>query len=94
MRLRGGRTGKRAVICEDLELTGSCNPFDVEVWYGDRVAALGFNGSRQVEFLRCSARADVPHEGVARLGARVVPGLFAQTPRPPRPGRRVPPTSS
>ena len=26
MRLRGGRTGKRAVICEDLELTGLMQP--------------------------------------------------------------------
>ena len=29
MRLRGGRTGKRAVICEDLELTGLMHPFDL-----------------------------------------------------------------
>ena len=28
MRLRGGRTGKRAVICEDLELTGLMHPLD------------------------------------------------------------------
>ncbi len=45
MRLRGGRTGKRAVIVEDLELTGLMKPFDAEIWYGDRVAVLGSNGS-------------------------------------------------
>ena len=28
MRLRGGRTGKRAVICENLELTGLMHPLD------------------------------------------------------------------
>ena len=79
MRLRGGRTGKRAVICENLELTGLMQPFDLEVWYGERVAVLGSNGSGKSFFLRLLGGADVPHDGVARLGARVVPGLFAQT---------------
>ncbi|MDN5895957.1 MAG: ATP-binding cassette domain-containing protein, partial [Nocardioides sp.] len=45
MRLKGGRTGKRAVICEDLELTGLMKPYDLEVWYGEWVAVLGSNGS-------------------------------------------------
>jgi ATPase subunit of ABC transporter with duplicated ATPase domains len=79
MRLRGGRTGKRAVICENLELTGLMRPFDLEVWYGERVAVLGSNGSGKSHFLRLLAGEDVPHTGVARLGARVVPGMFAQT---------------
>jgi ATPase subunit of ABC transporter with duplicated ATPase domains len=79
MRLRGGRTGKRAVICEKLELTGLMQPFDLEVWYGERVAVLGSNGSGKSFFLRLLGGEDVPHNGVARLGARVVPGLFAQT---------------
>ena len=52
MRLRGGRTGKRAVICENLELTGLMKPFDLEVWYGERVAVLGSNGSGKSHFLR------------------------------------------
>ncbi len=52
MRLRGGRTGKRAVICENLELTGLMQPFDLEVWYGERVAILGSNGSGKSHFLR------------------------------------------
>src|SRR5439155_9274004 len=38
MRLSGGRTGKRAIICEQVELDGLTYPFDLEVWYGDRVA--------------------------------------------------------
>ncbi len=79
MRLRGGRTGKRAVICEQLELTGLMEPFDLEVWYGERVAVLGSNGSGKSHFLRLLAGEPVPHEGAARLGARVSPGLFAQT---------------
>jgi ATPase subunit of ABC transporter with duplicated ATPase domains len=79
MRLRGGRTGKRAVICEQLELTGLMAPFDLEVWYGERVAVLGSNGSGKSHFLRLLADEPVAHEGAARLGARVAPGLFAQT---------------
>jgi ATPase subunit of ABC transporter with duplicated ATPase domains len=80
MRLRGGRTGKRAVICEGLELTGLMRPFDLEVWYGERVAVLGSNGSGKSHFLRLLAGDEsVAHRGVARLGARVVPGIFAQT---------------
>ena len=55
MRLKGGRTGKRAVVCEDLELTGLMKPFDLEVWYGERVAVLGSNGSGKSHFLRLLA---------------------------------------
>ncbi|MGI8901357.1 MAG: ATP-binding cassette domain-containing protein, partial [Nocardioides sp.] len=55
MRLTGGRTGKRAVVCEDLELTGLMKPFDLEVWYGERVAVLGSNGSGKSHFLRLLA---------------------------------------
>jgi ATPase subunit of ABC transporter with duplicated ATPase domains len=90
MRLRGGRTGKRAVICEQLELTGLMRPFDLEVWYSERVAVLGSNGSGKSHFLRLLAGDDVTHEGVARLGARVVPGMFAQTHARPDLARRTP----
>jgi len=55
MRLSGGRTGKRAVVCEALELEGLMRPFDLEVWYGERVAVLGSNGSGKSHFLRLLA---------------------------------------
>ena len=91
MRLRGGRTGRRAVICEQLELTGLMRPFDAEIWYGERVAVLGSNGSGKSHFLRLLTSADsVAHSGVARLGARVVPGLFAQTHARPELAGRTP----
>ncbi len=79
MRLRGGRTGKRAIICENLQLTGLTRPFSTEIWYGERVAVLGANGSGKSSFLRLLGGEQMPHAGVARLGARVVPGLFVQT---------------
>jgi ATPase subunit of ABC transporter with duplicated ATPase domains len=63
MRLKGGRTAKRAVIAEGLELTGlgappawaGMEPFDLEIWYGERVAVLGSNGSGKSHFLRLLA---------------------------------------
>jgi len=68
MRLAGGRTGKRAVVCEELELTGLMKPFDLEVWYGERVAVLGSNGSGKSHFLRLLAAGgsdpDVEHRPV------------------------------
>ncbi|AXX28912.1 ABC transporter ATP-binding protein [Actinosynnema pretiosum subsp. pretiosum] len=78
-RLRGGRTAVRAVTCESLELTGLMKAFDTEVFFGDRVAVLGSNGSGKSHFLRLLAGGDVAHTGSLRLGSRVVPGLFAQT---------------
>ncbi len=79
MRLRGGRTGKRAIMCEDLELTGLARAFSTEIWYGERVAVLGANGSGKSSFLRLLGGEGIRHQGSARLGARVVPGLFVQT---------------
>ena len=71
MRLKGGRTGKRAVVCERLELTGLMKPFDLEVWYGERVAVLGSNGSGKSHFLRLLAAGgsdpDVEHRPVGEV---------------------------
>jgi len=63
MRLKGGRTAKRAVVAEGLELIGhevppawaGMEPFDLEVWYGERLAILGGNGSGKSHFLRLLA---------------------------------------
>ncbi|MFB4196233.1 ABC-F family ATP-binding cassette domain-containing protein [Streptomyces carpaticus] len=79
MRLRGGRTGLRAITCEGLELTGLMRPFDLEVFYGERVAVLGSNGSGKSHFLRLLGGDAVNHSGAWKLGARVVPGHFVQT---------------
>ena len=79
MKLRGGRTGVRAVTSERLELTGLMKPFDLEVFYGERIAVLGSNGSGKSHFLRLLAGQQVRHTGAVRLGARVVAGWFAQT---------------
>ena len=76
MRLTGGRTGKRAVVCEALELTGLMKPFDLEVWFGERVAVLGANGSGKSHFLRLLAAGgsdpDVEHRPVGDVEIRPV----------------------
>ena len=90
MRLSGGRTGVRALTCVDLELTGLMRPFGLEVFFGERVAVLGSNGSGKSHFLRLLAGEPVAHTGAARLGARVMTGLFAQThERPDLAGRTL-----
>jgi len=68
MRLTGGRTAKRAVVCEGLELTGLTRPFDGEVWFGERLAVLGANGSGKSHLLRLLALGgsdpDIEHQPV------------------------------
>ena len=68
MRLSGGRTAKRAIVCERLELTGLTRRFDGEVWFGERLAVLGANGSGKSHLLRLLARGgtdpDVEHQPV------------------------------
>ena len=71
MRLSGGRTGKRAVVVDELELTGLMRPFSTEIWFGDRVAVLGSNGSGKSHFLRLLARGGIlPDESTSRSAAR------------------------
>ncbi|MFB6721877.1 ABC-F family ATP-binding cassette domain-containing protein [Kribbella sp. NPDC056345] len=71
MRLTGGRTGKRAVVATGLELTGLMKPFDLEVWYGERVAVLGSNGSGKSHFLRLLANGgtdpDIEHQPIGEV---------------------------
>ncbi len=64
MRLRGGQTARRAVVCDQVGLqlpsvSGTAEvlmaPFDLTVWFGDRVAVLGSNGSGKSHFLRLLA---------------------------------------
>ena len=71
MRLEGGRTAKRAVVCDGLALTGLTDAFDLEVWYGERLAVLGRNGAGKSHLLRLLALGgsdpDVEHQPVNDL---------------------------
>jgi ATPase subunit of ABC transporter with duplicated ATPase domains len=83
MRLRGGRTGVRVLQCAGLTLLGPdgvalTKPFDLELFYDERVAVLGPNGTGKSHFLRLLAGEPVLHNGQFKLGARVLPGMFAQ----------------
>ena len=80
MKLKGGRTAVRAIVCKDLQLTDLTKPFDMELFYGERVAFLGGNGTGKSHFLRLLGGDEtVRHSGDWKLGSRVVPGWFAQT---------------
>ncbi len=75
MRLKGGRTAKRAVVATGLELrTGVgalMKPFDSEIWFGERVGILGSNGSGKSHFLRLLAaggsQPEAEHEPVGDI---------------------------
>lgn len=71
MRLKGGRTGKRAVVCEGLALTGLTDAFDLELWFGERLAVLGGNGTGKSHFLRLLAAGgsdpEVEHRPVSEV---------------------------
>lgn len=77
MRLSGGRTAKRAVVCTDLELIGLMKPFSLEVFYGQRLAVLGANGSGKSHFLRLLAAGGTDpgpeHLPVSNVDLRPVP---------------------
>lgn len=77
MRLKGGRTAKRAIVATKLELTGLMKPFSTEVWFGDRVGVLGSNGSGKSHFLRLLAAGgsdpDKEHEPVSDVDIAPVP---------------------
>ena len=78
--LRSTRTGERVVTCEDLTIENLTEPFTIEIYYQDRVAILGKNGTGKSHFLRMvSGDSTVRFNGTFKLGARVKPGFFAQT---------------
>lgn len=69
MRLEGGRTAKRAVVCQQLALTGLTDAVDLEVWFGERLGVLGRNGAGKSHLLRLLAAGgsdpDVEHRPVS-----------------------------
>ena len=75
MRLAGGRTAKRAAVATGLELRvdggALMQPFDAEIWFGERVGILGSNGSGKSHFLRLLAAGgsdpDKEHEPVGDI---------------------------
>ncbi len=86
MRLAGGRTAKRAVVAQKLELTGLMKPFSTEIWFGDRVGVLGSNGSGKSHFLRLLAVGgtdpDKEHLPVSALSAAPIPRTLGEGPSP------------
>ena len=78
--LRGGRTGLRALTFENVSIANLTEPFNFEVFFGDRIAVLGKNGTGKSHFLRMiSGDESVKYSGTFKIGARVEVGYFAQT---------------
>ena len=78
--LKGGRTGLRALTFENVSIGTLTQPFNFEVFFGDRIAVLGKNGTGKSHFLRLiSGDETVSYSGNFKIGARVEIGYFAQT---------------
>jgi ATPase subunit of ABC transporter with duplicated ATPase domains len=83
--LRGGRTGLRALTFEQVAIKNGSGefltqPFDFEVFFGDRIAILGKNGTGKSHFFRMISGDDsLEYTGNFKIGARVEIGYFAQT---------------
>jgi ATPase subunit of ABC transporter with duplicated ATPase domains len=83
--LRGGRTGLRALTFEQVAIKNGSGefltqPFDFEVFFGDRIAILGKNGTGKSHFFRMiSGDTSLKYTGNFKIGARVDIGYFAQT---------------
>ena len=83
--LRGGRTGLRALTFEQVAIKNGSGefltqPFDLEVFFGDRIAVLGKNGTGKSHFFRMiTGDSSLEYTGTFKVGARVEIGYFAQT---------------
>ena len=77
MRLRGGRTAKRAVVAQKLLEALFGDQAVREIWFGDRVGVLGSNGSGKSHFLRLLAAGgtdpEKEHEPVSEVEIAPVP---------------------
>ena len=60
--------------------TGLTDPFDTEVWFGERIGVLGPNGTGKSHFLRLLAGDTIAHTTARRASAPASsPGYFSQT---------------
>ena len=88
MRLRGGRTGKRAIMCENLELTGLTRPFSTESGTASGWPCSGPR-IREVVVPAAARRGGRPASGLGAPRGQGRARLVRSDPRPPRSRRPV-----
>ena len=86
MRLRGGRTGVRAVICEGWSSPGSCGRSTRRSSTASGSAFSARTAPASRTSCGCSPASRSAHPGHGGWAPRVVPGPIRPDPRPPRPG--------
>jgi ATPase subunit of ABC transporter with duplicated ATPase domains len=79
MKLRGADSGRRVLRCTELELADLTLPFSFDVYFGERVAILGANGTGKSHLIKLLGGEPIAHQGAFAIGARVDPGVFVQT---------------
>jgi ATPase subunit of ABC transporter with duplicated ATPase domains len=79
-RLRGGDSARRVIAVRDTSIDGLVEPFDEEIYFGERVGLIGPNGAGKTSLMRllASAGAETDSTGPVVLGNRVSAGLFTQ----------------
>ena len=76
-KLVGADSGRVALRCELLEVTGLVQPFSAEVHFGDRVGIVGPNGTGKSHLMRTFA-GELASAGAFTLGSRINLGYFSQ----------------
>jgi ATPase subunit of ABC transporter with duplicated ATPase domains len=81
-RLRGGDSARRVIAVRETNIDGLVEPFDEEVYFGERVGLIGPNGAGKTSLMRLLAdagtAADAHPTSAVVLGNRVSAGLFTQ----------------
>jgi ATP-binding cassette subfamily F protein 3 len=82
MNFEADRSGKK--VLEVMGLSKSAggrqlfSPFDLTIWYGERVGIVGANGSGKTTLLKTIVQALPAETGSVKIGASVVLGYYAQ----------------
>jgi ATP-binding cassette subfamily F protein 3 len=82
MNFEADRSGKKVLEVKGLSKSAGgrllFSPFDLTIWYGERVGIVGANGSGKTTLLKTIVQALPADTGSVKIGASVVLGYYAQ----------------